>query len=187
MRVATFDSLTQCLNVFDTKLEKFNGISTTSLPDPMAIAFLKSTVQGNTALLSAWASCDTICANMLTGTVPTYDQYFEYLMDHSKQLEIVVTNDDTSCKANSAESSYLSPYTPTDDQYEVATQLNSYMGERGDVDVIHDFLLCKKALKEGKPRPPPCFRRQEPLQEDLKIKQPLWGKLDDAMRRAWAC
>mmetsp|Transcript_41757 Transcript_41757/g.46622 ORF Transcript_41757/g.46622 Transcript_41757/m.46622 type:complete len:175 (+) Transcript_41757:754-1278(+) len=157
MRVATFDSLTQCLNVFDTKLEKFNGISTTSLPDPMAIAFLKSTVQGNTALLSAWASCDTIQASMSADTISTYDQYFEYLMDQLKQLEITITNNNTSRKANSAESSYLSPYSPSDEQYNDATELFCYMGDRRDVDMgkrgvvdsIHDFLLCSKALKKG--------------------------------------
>lgn len=41
MKVANFDSFTQCLDVFDTKFEKFNEISTVDLPDPMAISFLK--------------------------------------------------------------------------------------------------------------------------------------------------
>ena len=88
MKVGDFPYPTKCLDAFDTKLEKFNDISTAPLPDPMAIAFLKSTIQGNTALLSTWASCATICANMSTGTVLTYDQYFEYLMDYFKQLKV---------------------------------------------------------------------------------------------------
>ena len=66
---------------------------------------------------------------MTTGTVPTYDQYFEYLMDHSKQLEVAITDINTSRKANSAESSYLSPYSPSDEQYNDATELLSYMGD----------------------------------------------------------
>ena len=74
---------------------------------------------------------------------------------------------------------------PSDDQYEDATELFSYMGERGDVDTIHDFLLCNKSLKEGKPRPPPRSRRREPPQEELKIKQPTWSKLNKETRDAW--
>ena len=59
------------------------------------------------------------------------------------------------------------------------------MGEHGDVDAIHDFLLCNKALKGGKPRPPPRTRRREPPQEELKIKQPIWSKLKKETRDAW--
>ena len=59
------------------------------------------------------------------------------------------------------------------------------MGERGDVDAIHDFLLCSKALKEGKPRPPPRTRRRVPPREELKIKQPTWRNLKKETRDAW--
>ena len=44
------------------------------------------------------------------------------------------------------------------------------MGDRGDVDMIHDVLLCSQALKQGKPRPPSRSRRQEPPRTELQIK-----------------
>ena len=58
------------------------------------------------------------------------------------------------------------------------------MGEHGDVDAIHDFLLCSKALKEGKPHQPPRTRR-EPLRKELKIKQPIWKNLKKETKDAW--
>ena len=116
---------------------------------------------------------------------PTYEEMYTYLLRFAKKLEAGITENTTSRKANSAESSYLSPYSPSDDQYEDATELYSYMGERGDVDAILDFLLCSKALKEGKPRPPSRSRRQEPPREELKIKQPIWSKLRKETRDAW--
>ena len=65
--------------------------------------------------------------------------------------------------------------------------LNYYhMGDQGDVDMIHDVLLCSQALKQGKPRPPPCSRRREPPRMELQIKQPTWGKLQKETRNAWA-
>ena len=76
MKVVDFDFPTQCLDIFDTKLEKLNEISTFDLSNPMTVSFLKSAIQGNTTLLSAWANCETIRANMSTGTIRTYDQYF---------------------------------------------------------------------------------------------------------------
>ena len=116
---------------------------------------------------------------------PTYDEFYAYLLKFSKKVEAAITNNTTSRKANSANSSYLSPYLPSDDQYEDTTELHSYMGERGDVDAIHDFLLCSKALKEGKPRPPPRTRRRGPPREELEIKQPTWRNLKKETRDAW--
>ena len=52
---------------------------------------------------------------MSPGTIPTYDQYFEYLMYHAKQLEATITDDNTSRKENVAESGYLEPYSPSDE------------------------------------------------------------------------
>ena len=69
-------------------------------------------------------------------------------------MEDAITDDSTTRKANSANSSYLSPYSASDDHYDDATDLSSYMGERSDTDTIHDILLCNKAMNEGKPRPP---------------------------------
>ena len=60
------------------------------------------------------------------------------------------------------------------------------MGDQGDVDMIHDVLLCSQALNQGKPRPSPRSRRREPPREELKIKQPTWSKLKKETRDAWA-
>ena len=94
---------------------------------------------------------------MSTGSIPTYDQYFEYLMDHSKQLEVATADDKTSCKANVAESGCeILPYSLSDEFYDEADVLSSFMVDQGgDVDMIHDFLQCNKALKQGLSRPPP--------------------------------
>mmetsp|Transcript_41755 Transcript_41755/g.46613 ORF Transcript_41755/g.46613 Transcript_41755/m.46613 type:complete len:100 (+) Transcript_41755:154-453(+) len=93
---------------------------------------------------------------------PTYDECYAYMLKFAKKVEAAITNNTTSRKANSTNSSYLSPYSPSDDQYEDTTELNSYMGEQGDVDVIHDVLLCSRAMKERKPRPPSRSRRRDP-------------------------
>ena len=95
----------------------------------------------------------------LNKPAPIYDEFYAYLFKFAKKLEASITDNTTSRKANSAESSYLSPYSPSNDQYDDATELFSYMGDQGDVDAIHDVLLCSQALKQGKPRPPPHSRR----------------------------
>ena len=116
---------------------------------------------------------------MSPGTIPTYDQYFEYLMDHSKQLEVAITDNKTSRKANAAESDYeMLPYSPSDEFYNEADVLSSFMVDRGgDVDMIHDVLQCNKALKQGLTRPPPRTWR-EPSPKELQIRNPRWSKLN---------
>ena len=59
------------------------------------------------------------------------------------------------------------------------------MGEKGDVDMIHDILLCNQALKDGKARPQSRSRRRPPPQEDPMIQQPTWGKCSAELRSAW--
>ena len=126
------------------------------MPVGMAINFLKSATHGNPDLLGAWATCKTIRENLTTGSVPTYDQYFEYIMNHAKKLEDSITVDTTSGKANVAESSYLQTCSPSDEYYNDAAELSSLMiGQGGDVDTIHDVLQCKKAMKQGLTRSPP--------------------------------
>ena len=88
MKVVDFDYSTKCLDVFDTALEKFNEISPNAVG--MAISFLKSATYDNSDLVSAWATCETICKIISAGSVPTYDQYFEYILDHAKKLEVTV-------------------------------------------------------------------------------------------------
>ena len=89
-----------------------------------------------------------------TGAAPTYQEYYDYLMSTAKKLENSVTNNSLSRKVNVAESDYIQPYSPFDDNYDAATNLSSYMGNRGgDIDIIQDVLNCNKALQQGKPRP----------------------------------
>ena len=155
MKVADFPYPTKCLDVFDSKLEKFNEISLDNMPPSMTVSFLKSTTHGNTELLSALASCETICKNIFTNSIPAYNQYFEYLMSNGKKLEDAITNNLTSCKANAAVSDYMQPYSPLDEYFDDDNDLSSFMAHRGtDVNMIQDVLQCNKALKQGKPLPP---------------------------------
>ena len=169
MKVADFDCPTKFLDAFDSKLDKFDEIFLDVLPASMATSFLKSSTRGNPKLLSAWAACETIRQNTSPGTIPTYDQYFEYLMFHTKQLEAAITDNTTSRKANVAQSDYLHAYSPSDEYYDDDAEFSAYMIDRGrDIAIIHDVLRCNKALKEGKTHPPPRTR-QEPLWKELQI------------------
>ena len=60
MKIAEFPTPSKCLDTFDAKLEKFNKLSRDPMPSTLAIRFLKQATLGNTQLLNAWASCDTI-------------------------------------------------------------------------------------------------------------------------------
>ena len=78
---------------------------------------------------------------MKSGTTPTYNEYYEYMLEYAKKLEAAVTDNNTSQKANAAESDYLQPYSPSDAWYNEATELSTYMIDRGeDVDIIQDIL-----------------------------------------------
>ena len=148
MKVVNFDHLTKCLDAFDTALEEFNEMSTKVIPTGMAISFLKSTLHGNSDLLSACETCETIRKNISAGSVPTYDQYFEYIFDHAKKLEVAVTDNTTSQKANISESDYLQPYLHSNSCYNNATNLSTYMIDRGgDVDMIQEVFQCTQAMK----------------------------------------
>ena len=170
MKVTDFDCSTQCLDVFYTKLEKFNEISPVNLPTSMAVSFLMSVTHGNCELRSAWATKETICQSQTPPTTPTYDEYFDYLMFHAKQLEASFIDNTTTRKVNSAKSDYLQLYTLSDAFYEDAIDLSSYMVNQ-DVDTIHNILQCNQALKEGRPRPTQRTRR-EPVRDELKIQNP---------------
>ena len=74
MKVVDFDYPTKCLDKFDTKLEKFNEISSTDISEGMAISFLKSATHGNSNFLSAWATCETIREN-LSAWIMMYSKY----------------------------------------------------------------------------------------------------------------
>ena len=159
MKILEFSNPLEGLDKFDSNLQKFNKVShTDKMTNNMAIMYLRAATHGNKDLLASWAQCENM-HDLMNEPAPTYEEYYAYLLKFLKKVEIAITSNTTSLKANSADSSYLSPYFPANDQYDDATELNSYMGERGDIDTIHDILLCKKALNEGKPRPPSRSRR----------------------------
>ena len=112
MKVVNFDSSTQCLDAFDTKLEKFNKISQDKMPPRMATSFLLAATNGNSKLRHAWATKETICQSQTPITIPTYEEYIDYLMFHSKQLEASVITNTPTRKANSSETDYLTPNSP---------------------------------------------------------------------------
>ena len=179
MKIVEFDHPLQGLDKFDPNLQKFNKVSRSNkMPDELAIMYLRSATHSNKELLSAWAQCE-IMNEAVNKPAPTYDEYYAYMLKYAKKLEAAVTNNTTSRKANSAESNYLSPYSPSDECYNDATKLLSYMGDQGnDVDMVQDVLICNQALKQEKPRPPSCSRCQEPLCKELQIKEPTWSELE---------
>ena len=61
---------------------------------------------------------------------PTYEEYYAYLLKFSKKVEAAIHDNTTSQKGNSANSDYLSPYSPDNDLYKNASELCSYMGKR---------------------------------------------------------
>ena len=159
IKVVEFTSSTQFLDAFDTKLEKFNEISTNSLlPEKMAISFLMASAHGNSKLRNAWATKLTICQSQTPATVPMYEECFDYLMFHSKQLEASDINNTSTRKANSLETDYMSPHSPSDALFSYSSELTEYMGNR-DVDFVQYTLECNPALKEGKPQPQQRTRR----------------------------
>ena len=86
-----------------------------------------------------------------------------------------------------AETSYsMFSYEPNNSYYNEATDLAVYMGERGDVDSIHDMLQCSRAYRDGKPKPKEKLRRRKPIRTDLQIKGQVWSELSPDLKMAWA-
>ena len=77
LKVVDFASSTQCLDAFDSKLEKFNKISQDVMPPKMATSFLMAATHGNSELQKAWATKLTICQSQTPPIIPTYDEYFD--------------------------------------------------------------------------------------------------------------
>ena len=92
MKIVTFDNPTKGLDTFDSYLTTFNKISPKSqMPDSLSIMYLQSATCGNSDLLSAWTQCEAIKENMTPGgPLPTYDEYYKYLLGYAKELEAVV-------------------------------------------------------------------------------------------------
>ena len=139
---------------------------------------------GNSELRNAWATKEIICQSQTPPTIPTYEEYFDYLMFHSKQLEVSVINNTLTKKANSSETEYLTLNSLSDPFFDQATDLSTYMVNR-DVDMVQYTLECNQALKEGRPRPPRRTQR-ESVQDELKIQNPVLGELHRDLRKAWS-
>ena len=112
-----------------------------------------------------------------------YEEYFDYLMFHSKQLEVSVINNTPTRKTNSSETNYVTTNSPTDLYYSYASDLSNYMLNH-NVDMVQYTLECNQAMKEGRSHPPKRTRR-EPFREGLKIQNLTWGGLDGDIREAW--
>ena len=110
MKIMERDNPLQGLDLFDSNLQKFNKVSVyNKMTNELAVMYLRAATFGNKDLLSAWAACETMHEAM-NKPAPTYDEFYAYLLKFAKKLEAAITNNTTSRKANSAESSYLSPY-----------------------------------------------------------------------------
>ena len=88
------------------------------------------------------------------GPLPTYDDYYTYLLQYAKKLEVAVENNTPSLKVNSLETDYLTPNSPSDLFFSHATNLLTYMVNQ-DVDMIQYTLEYNQALKEGRTPSPP--------------------------------
>ena len=151
LKVSEFTSSSIFLDEFDSKLEQFNKLSPNDpLPKKMAIGFLLTASHGNSELQNAWATKRTICQSTTPATVPTYAEYFDYLMFHLKQLEVSSVDNTSTRKAHLSETDYLSQNSPSDPNYHQATDLSVYMGVQ-DADFVQHTLECNKLMNEEKP------------------------------------
>ena len=188
MKIVIFDNTLKGLDTFDSYLTTFNNISPKSqMPDSLAIMYMQSATCGNLDLLSSWTQCEAIKLCMTPGgPSPTYDEYYTYLLQYAKKLEVAAENNNPSLKANSYKTYYSTPYPPSDPFFSHGTDLSAYMSDQGhDVDIIHDVLHCHQAIKQGRPRPPSRTRR-EPVQDELRIQNPKWSRLQRETKRAWS-
>lgn len=132
----------------------------------LATGFLKTATSGNDQLLHVWASCDMIKQTTNTDVAPTHQEYYYFLMSTAEKLDDSIIDNYTSQEVNMVKTDFLHPYSYTDDNYPKELDLSSYMGARGmDVDMIHDVLICNKALQQVKPRLKEQARRspREPI------------------------
>ena len=162
LKIVAFDTPTKGLDIFDSYLTKFYKISPISgqMPELLAIMYLQAATSGNTDLLSAWTQYECMKEQMTPGgPTPSYDEYYKYLLQYAEKLEVAVESNTPALKANSSETDYLTPYSPSDRFFSQATDLSTYMANQ-DVDMIQYTLQCNQALKEGRPWPPHRTRRE---------------------------
>ena len=88
------------------------------MPDNMAIMLLEAATYGNSDFLSAWTQRQIMTEEMNPGgPTLTYDEYYKYLLQIAKKLEISVVINTSARKANSSETDYLSQNLPSDPDY----------------------------------------------------------------------
>ena len=82
----------------------------------------------------------------------------------------------------------MESYIPEDSYYNEATNLEPFMGERGDVNAIQNMLQCNQALRHGKPKARQKLRRERKSDRpELQIKGPVWTDMLPELRLAWIC
>ena len=112
MKISEFSNPLEGLDKLDSNLQKFNKVShTDKMTNNMAIMYLRAATHGNKDLLASWAQCENV-HDLMNKPAPTYEEYYAYLLKFLKKVEATITDDTTSRKANSANSSYLSLYLP---------------------------------------------------------------------------
>ena len=66
---------------------------------------------------------------MSRGPLPTYDEYYKYLLGYAEKLKAAVEDNTPSRKANSSKTDYLTPYSPSDPFYSNAIDLSAYISD----------------------------------------------------------
>ena len=156
-------------------LKRSKNLSPYPIPGFPTIRFLKKVTNGNTKLLHAWTSFNSLHAQS-TNAVATmiYEEYMTCLHSTAENLEDSIIDNSTSQKVNAVESNYLDPYTSADSLYAETTEVLVFMREQGgvDVDVFQDFFECIHAFQKGNPRPKDRTRRapRGPTCQELRIK-----------------
>ena len=120
LKIVDFDIPTKGLDTFDSYLTQFNKILPTNskIPDNLTVMYLEAATCGNSDLLSAWTQRKCMKEKLTPkGPTPTYDEYYRYLLQYAKKLEVAVEINTPARKANSSETDYSTPNSPSDPYY----------------------------------------------------------------------
>ena len=102
----------------------------------MAVMLLEAATCGNSDLLSAWTQRKCMKEELTPGgPPPTYDEYYKYLLQYAKHLEVSVEINTPARKANSSKTDYLTQNSPSDPDFNQASDLSSFMGIQ-DADFV---------------------------------------------------
>ena len=105
MKIVDYNIPTKGLDTFDSYLTQYNKISpaNSKMPNNMAVMLLEAATCGNLDLLSAWTKRKCMKEELTPrGPPPTYDEYYKYLLQYAKKLEVSVEINTPACKANSS-------------------------------------------------------------------------------------